>query len=86
MGDSTQLHGWTAVPRDASIILSTRDDVKAPKSSSVREITLPSTPLADAVTQYAKQELDEQTFNHSMRVYYYGIISISLFFLLPPLP
>jgi cyanamide hydratase len=38
------------------------------------DIPLPDTPLTKAVTDFVKQKLPEPTFNHSMRVYYFGQI------------
>ena len=38
----------------------------------VDSIQLPDSRIAKEVLGYAKAELNEQTFNHSMRVYYYG--------------
>ena len=35
-------------------------------------IKLPGSPLVKAVHEYVKKELPIETFNHSMRVYYYG--------------
>lgn len=67
-----ETHGWTAQPRDVSAFLGDKQDLKAPEPQTVASIALPSTPLAKAVLDYAKKELREETFNHSMRVYYYG--------------
>ena len=39
---------------------------------TVSSITLPSSNLSKAVYDYAKRELAVETFNHSMRVFYYG--------------
>lgn len=74
MSDPISTHGWTAVPRDAATVLNTRQEIKDPSAHRVQDISIPQTPLANAVTEYAKRELSEQTFNHSMRVYFYGTI------------
>ena len=72
MVDVVQDYGWTAQPRDPAIVLSSRANVKDPQPLLVQNIILPETTLTKAITEYGKRELPEQTFNHSMRVYYYG--------------
>lgn len=73
MSQSTlETHGWTAQPRDFSAFLGEKKDLPPPEPQTVDRIPLPTTPLARAVLDYAKKELREETFNHSMRVYYYG--------------
>ena len=76
MSTGKALHGWTAVPRDPSVLLKD-SSASEPKLWTVDEIALPDSPLAKEVLAYAKRELNEQTFNHSMRVYYYGEDDIS---------
>ena len=67
-----EANGWIAQPRSVSTFLGDTTSLKAPEPQRVDNIPLPSTPLANAVLEYAKKELREETFNHSMRVYYYG--------------
>lgn len=45
---------------------------KDPTPQLVKHVRLPDTPLAKRVLDYARQELNTGTFNHSMRVFYYG--------------
>ena len=71
--DTKTEYGWTAQPRDPAVVLHGQKNIHDPKPQLVQETNLPDTPLAKAITDYAKRELPEQTFNHSMRVYYYGI-------------
>jgi cyanamide hydratase len=71
MSTEKELHGWRAVPRDPAVLLKDKSSAE-PKPLTVDEIALPESPLAKEVLAYAKRELNEQTFNHSMRVYYYG--------------
>jgi hypothetical protein len=63
--------GWTAVPHAQSVLLK---DVSPwdPANYTVAEIKIPDSDVAKKAVQYAKEHLPEQTFNHSMRVYYYG--------------
>jgi hypothetical protein len=63
--------GWTAVPHAQSELLK---DVSPwdPANYTVADIKVPDSEVAKKAVQYAKKHLPEQTFNHSMRVYYYG--------------
>ena len=70
-----ETHGWITQPRDVSVFLGDKNRLKEPAPQTVDSITLPTTPLAKAVLEYARKELGEETFNHSMRVYYYGTLS-----------
>ena len=72
MSDLVQEHGWTAVPRSLEKLVSDRKNKTAPKPVSLEDMPLPDTPLVQEVLQYAKENLPRETFNHSMRVYYYG--------------
>ena len=66
-------HGFTAVSRDIdNKILKGAKNVKDPIPLSTEDINFPSEALVQKVQEYAKAHLNEQTFNHSMRVYYYG--------------
>ncbi|KAF2788732.1 cyanamide hydratase [Melanomma pulvis-pyrius CBS 109.77] len=64
-------NGWTAVPRSHPQGLSHVDRTSRAKIS-VNDVKLPDSDLVRRTYEYAKQELPEKTFNHSMRVYYYG--------------
>jgi len=65
-------YGWTAVPRKVETLLQQSEASGPAKPISVSSIKLPDSPLVKAVHDYAKRELAIETFNHSMRVYYYG--------------
>jgi cyanamide hydratase len=67
-------YGWTAVPRDVDLLLkqSEAGDTPAP-ALSVLDIPIPDSNLAKEVLAYAKRELSTETFNHSMRVYCFGM-------------
>ena len=64
-------HGWTAVPRAQDKILANVNK-DAPAKISVSDIKIPNSEVVRKTQEYAKKELPEQTYNHSMRVYYYG--------------
>jgi cyanamide hydratase len=81
--DPVKAYGWTALPRKVEALLATRTDVKPPSPVLVASVPLPDSPLARALQTYAKKELQPETFNHSMRVFYYGKYHmISLFHLI----
>lgn len=67
------VHGWTAVPRDPKVFLEGKEYLHAPAPLLVQDMDFPrDDPLVAKVQNYAKEHLLEQTFNHSMRVYYFG--------------
>ncbi|MCJ1465188.1 hypothetical protein MMC07_003804 [Pseudocyphellaria aurata] len=71
MPDAIISYGWTAKSRDPKHFL-TEKASKDPAPLTVEGIRLPDSPLAKRVLEYAEQELNAGTFNHSMRVFYYG--------------
>ena len=72
MSTPVDIYGWTAVPRDPAILLNGQNNLQNPKPQEVQKFSLPRSTLATHVHDYATRELNEQTFNHSMRVYFYG--------------
>jgi cyanamide hydratase len=69
------LYGWQAVPSDLTLLLklqSESSDSPAPVYS-ISQLARPDDELSNAVYEYAKRELPKETFNHSMRVFYYGM-------------
>lgn len=75
MSQALESYGWAAQPRDVSVLLGGKKNNKAPEPQTVANTKLPDTPLARSILEYAREELTTETFNHSMRVYYYGIVS-----------
>jgi len=73
MADPIELYGFTAVPRSLSKLLETTAG-NPPAKVAAKEIAVPDSEIARKVYAYAKEHLSEQTFNHSMRVFYYGTI------------
>ncbi|GAW19250.1 hypothetical protein ANO14919_087350 [Xylariales sp. No.14919] len=70
--DDIPRHGWTAVPRDASVIFDKKPMIK-PSILKVSDAQFPDDdPVVNEVQHYAKEHLPEQTYNHSMRVYHWG--------------
>lgn len=72
MSDIIEQFGFTAVPRSLDKLIATQSTKATSTPVSVDDIGLPKTPLATSIHAYAKENLPRQTYNHSMRVYYYG--------------
>ncbi|KAG7287403.1 hypothetical protein NEMBOFW57_006914 [Staphylotrichum longicolle] len=66
-------HGWTAVPVDAEAIFKGKPYLYKPVPVLVKDMHFPSDdPIVAKVQQYAKEHLPQQTYNHSMRVFYWA--------------
>ncbi len=74
MSEAIKSYGWEAKPRDPAVFLDGKKNFKDPEPQTVESIKLPDSPIAKAVLEYARKELNVETFNHSMRVFYYGIL------------
>lgn len=72
MSTSAIKHGFTAVPRSLDKLIADRPIKVTPKPVRVEDIVLPESTLARTIRAYARENLPEQTYNHSMRVYYFG--------------
>jgi hypothetical protein len=72
MSDKIEEYGWSAVVRDPKILLDGKPYINAPTPILVKDIPFPTDEIVKKVQEYARTELIEQTFNHSMRVYYFG--------------
>ncbi len=71
--DPVAEHGWTAVPLDAEAIFKGKPYLHKPTPVLVKDIHFPSDdPLVAKAQQYAKEQLPQQTYNHSMRIFYWG--------------
>jgi len=71
MSNAVENFGWSSVPRSHEALLKDLSS-KKPEPLKVEDISLPSTPLIEKVHAYAKSHLAPETYNHSMRVFYYG--------------
>ncbi|KAL7928936.1 cyanamide hydratase [Trichoderma chlorosporum] len=68
-----ELNGWTSVPLDPSKLFGGAPFKNAPGSILVADIKFPNDdPIVAKVQGYAKEKLSIETFNHSMRVFYYA--------------
>ncbi|KAB8276380.1 hypothetical protein BDV30DRAFT_235831 [Aspergillus minisclerotigenes] len=66
-------YGWTAVSCDPQQRAVTKPPTKPSVPQLIKDTPLPDTALVKDAMQYVKAELPAHTFNHSMRVYYYGL-------------
>jgi len=74
INDPVAEHGWTAVPLDPEAIFKCKPYLYEPAPILVKDIDFPSDdPIVARAQQYAKQHLPQQTYNHSMRVFYWGM-------------
>ena len=71
MEDTIASNGWTSVPLDAAKIFR-GGKCKEPDPVLVREIDFPEDALVERIQRYAKDKLPWETYNHSMRVFYFG--------------
>lgn len=68
-----QQNGWTSVPLDPSKLFNGEPYKNVPGPLLVADIKFPSDdPIVTKVQSYAKDKLPIETFNHSMRVFYFG--------------
>jgi len=66
-------YGWAAVPRSLDKFIESTSSNNS-KPASAKNISLPSDALSKKTHDYAKEKLPSETFNHSIRVFYYGHI------------
>ncbi|EED24146.1 urea hydro-lyase/cyanamide hydratase, putative [Talaromyces stipitatus ATCC 10500] len=67
-------YGFAAVPASATQLLDdpTTKPSSPPPAYSISDFSIPNTALAKRIQAYAKAHLPETTYNHSLRVYYFG--------------
>jgi len=66
-----EVGNWQAVARDQEVLFK---NVKAdPKPYSPESLPPPTTKLAKSVEEFAKSHLDPKAFNHSNRIFYFGL-------------
>ena len=69
--DDFSTNGWAAVSRSFTKSLTNVDKARQAELS-VQHIRLPTSDIARKTYKFAKEQLPEKTFNHSMRVVFYG--------------
>ncbi len=70
-------NGWTAVPLDPSKLFHGKPYINEPTAIRVADIAFPEDAVVGFVRDHAKAKLPDKTFNHSMRVYYYGALPMA---------
>ena len=63
-------YGFDPVPRSQEKLLKGHN--KESPYISPDEIQMPDTKVVKVVEEYVRKELSRETYNHSVRVYYYG--------------
>lgn len=76
MADPVSFYGFTPVPRDPDVLFKDHPTATGdhPKQDpfTIKDFPFPDSPVVREVKAFVQTELDEQTFNHSNRVYIYG--------------
>jgi cyanamide hydratase len=71
--DDIKLHGWTAIAADATAVFQGKPFLHEPQPLLVKDIEFPlKDRIVSEVQALAREKLSSGTYNHSMRVYYYG--------------
>lgn len=77
MSENVSFYGFTPVPRDPEVLFAGHPTASGdnPKQDLfvASDFPLPDSPVVEQVKAFVKKELDEQTYNHSHRVYIYGM-------------
>ncbi|KAL2856454.1 hypothetical protein BJY01DRAFT_231326 [Aspergillus pseudoustus] len=73
--NTEKTYGFTPVPSDPTTLFETINlpSLPTPSPTPVSTTPPPTTRLAQRIQQYAKSHLPEPTYNHSLRVYHYGL-------------
>ncbi|KAE8381686.1 hypothetical protein BDV26DRAFT_255253 [Aspergillus bertholletiae] len=66
-------YGFTPVISSASALLSAAKPSTPAPFISVADTPIPQTALSQRIDHYARSHLPEPTYNHSLRVYHYGL-------------
>ncbi|KAJ5358950.1 uncharacterized protein N7496_011363 [Penicillium cataractarum] len=77
MANPINTYGFTAVPASAQALLTSTSAYPPPTTAPipifVSDTPIPNTPLATRIDAYAKAHLPTPTYNHSLRVYHFGL-------------
>jgi hypothetical protein len=73
-------YGFTAVPRDPDVLFKDHLTASGPNPKqdffTAADFPLPDSELVKQVRKFAKTELNVQTYNHSHRVYVFGMFML----------
>lgn len=72
--DPVAEYGWSAVPRSHTKVFPASSSSEGPPPLKVSDLPFPDTEIVSKTIAYAKEKLPAETFNHSLRVYYYGTL------------
>ncbi|KAF9774233.1 hypothetical protein IL306_007803 [Fusarium sp. DS 682] len=73
--NEVSINGWSAVPVDAGKIFKDGPYINEPEYIDIQSIQFPTyDSVVRQTQQHAKDKLPEQTYNHSMRVYYWSTV------------
>lgn len=82
--DEVAFYGFTPVPRDPDVLFKDHPTANGPSPKqdlfTVDDFPFPDSAVVRAVKDFVKKELDEQTYNHSHRVYVYGTALVKTHF------
>ncbi|KAL1744302.1 hypothetical protein HDZ31DRAFT_74318 [Schizophyllum fasciatum] len=74
--DPVTFYGFTPVPRDPGLLFKDHPTAggASPKQDlfTAADFPAPESPVVDAIEAFVKAELDQNTYNHSRRVFVYG--------------
>jgi cyanamide hydratase len=72
--DETKANGWTSMPANAGAIFKDQSFIEKAVAIELDQVQFPYDNTVVAKTlDYARAVLHPETFNHSIRVYYYGM-------------
>jgi cyanamide hydratase len=71
--DTKTLFGFTPVASSASALLSSANPSSPAPFIPVSETPVPDTALSQRINEYARSHLPVPTYNHSLRVYHFGL-------------
>ncbi|RGP80739.1 cyanamide hydratase [Fusarium longipes] len=72
--DEIALNGWSAVPVDAGKIFQNGPYINVPEYFDIKSIQFPTENLVKQTQKHSKDSLQKQTYNHSMRVFYWSTV------------
>jgi len=74
--DAVTFYGFTPVPRDPEVLFKDHPTASGPNPKQdlleAKDLAFPDSELVRKVKEFVKKELDEQTYNHSHRVFIFG--------------
>lgn len=73
-------NGWTSMPANAGAIFVNGPFINKPDELPLGDLKFPfEDPVVSQTLKYAKEVLHPETFNHSMRVFFYGMLALLIY-------